>query len=164
MPADCSIELKEIKPDISPAKEAIKIIAAIPKGVRLVALDERGKDLSTQGVAEQLAQWRQDGGDVAFLIGGADGLDARPIYIYGNQLFVTGSQTVAWTFEPTKTPGVQAGSMDFQYYIPASTGLELYTNGTNVLFDGGLTPTKNFGKKLMCAKDLMGFRPGMIGT
>ena len=76
MPSDCSIELKEIKPDLSPAKEAIKIAAAIPKGIRLIALDERGKDLSTQGIAEQLAQWRQDGGDVAFLIGGADGLDA----------------------------------------------------------------------------------------
>ena len=75
MPADCSIELKEIKPDLSPAKEAIKIAAAIPKGVRLIALDERGKDLSTQGISEQLAQWRQDGGDVAFVIGGADGLD-----------------------------------------------------------------------------------------
>jgi len=76
MPADCSIELKEIKPDLSPAKEAIKITAAIPKGVRIIALDERGKDLSTQALANQLTQWRQDGGDVAFLIGGADGLDA----------------------------------------------------------------------------------------
>jgi 23S rRNA (pseudouridine1915-N3)-methyltransferase len=76
MPADCNIELKEIKPDLSPAKEAIKINAAIPKGVRIIALDERGKDLSTQALANQLAQWRQDGGDIAFLIGGADGLDA----------------------------------------------------------------------------------------
>lgn len=75
MPADCSVELKEIKPDLSPAKEAIKITAAIPKGIRLIALDERGKDLSTKALANQLAQWRQDGGDVAFLIGGADGLD-----------------------------------------------------------------------------------------
>ena len=31
MPADCSIEIKEIKPDLTPAKEAIKIAAAIPK-------------------------------------------------------------------------------------------------------------------------------------
>ena len=75
MPADCSIEIKEIKPDLTPAKEATKIVAAIPKGVRLVALDERGQDLNTQAIASQLMQWRQDGGDVAFLIGGADGLD-----------------------------------------------------------------------------------------
>ena len=38
-------------------------------------MDERGKDLSTQALANQLAQWRQDGGDIAFVIGGADGLD-----------------------------------------------------------------------------------------
>lgn len=76
MPADCSIEIKEIKPDLTPAKEALKMVAAIPKGVRLIALDERGLDLSTQAIASHLAQWRQDGGDVAFLIGGADGLDA----------------------------------------------------------------------------------------
>lgn len=75
MPSDCNIKLKEIKPDLSPAKEAVKIIAAIPRGVRVIALDERGRNLTTQSVAEQLAQWRQDGGDVAFLIGGADGLD-----------------------------------------------------------------------------------------
>ena len=43
MPADCSIEIKEIKPDISPAKEAIKIATAIPKNSRIIALDERGK-------------------------------------------------------------------------------------------------------------------------
>ena len=44
MPADCSIEIKEIKPDLTPAKEAVKIAAAIPKGSRVIALDERGKD------------------------------------------------------------------------------------------------------------------------
>jgi 23S rRNA (pseudouridine1915-N3)-methyltransferase len=66
MPADCAIQIKELKPDISPAKEAIKI-----------ALDERGKDLSTQDLANQLSNWRQDGKDIALLIGGADGLDAE---------------------------------------------------------------------------------------
>jgi 23S rRNA (pseudouridine1915-N3)-methyltransferase len=76
MPADCSIEIKEIKPDLSPAKEAIKISAAIPKGARVIALDERGKDQTTQQLATQLANWRQEGIDIAFLIGGADGLDA----------------------------------------------------------------------------------------
>jgi 23S rRNA (pseudouridine1915-N3)-methyltransferase len=75
MPADCSIEIKEIKPDLTPAKEAIKIAAAIPKGSRVIALDERGKDQTTQNLATQLASWRQEGFDIAFLIGGADGLD-----------------------------------------------------------------------------------------
>jgi|UniRef100_UPI0040474E72 23S rRNA (pseudouridine1915-N3)-methyltransferase len=77
MPADCSIEIKEIKPDLNPAKEGIKITAAIPKGARVIALDERGKDQTTQHLANQLAEWRQDGLDIAFLIGGADGLDAQ---------------------------------------------------------------------------------------
>ena len=76
MPADCSIDIKEIKPDLSPAKEAVKIAAAIPKGARVIALDERGKDQTTQQLATQLANWRQEGIDIAFLIGGADGLDA----------------------------------------------------------------------------------------
>ncbi len=76
MPSDCSIEIKEIKPDLTPAKEAIKIAAAIPKGSRVIALDERGKDQTTQHLASQLANWRQEGVDITFLIGGADGLDA----------------------------------------------------------------------------------------
>lgn len=75
MPADCVIEIKEIKPDLTPAKEAIKIAAAIPKGARVIALDERGKDQTTQNLATHLAAWRQEGFDIAFLIGGADGLD-----------------------------------------------------------------------------------------
>jgi 23S rRNA (pseudouridine1915-N3)-methyltransferase len=66
MPADCSIEIKEIKPDLTPAKEAIKIVAAIPKGSRVIALDERGKDQTTQNLATQLANWRQEGFDITF--------------------------------------------------------------------------------------------------
>ena len=58
------------------AAEAQRIRAALPKGGRVVALDERGKDLSTCGLALQIEAWKQDGGPVAFLIGGADGLDA----------------------------------------------------------------------------------------
>ena len=67
---------EEIKPDLSPAKEAVKILAAIPKGSRVIALDERGKDQTTQNLATELANWRQEGFDITFLIGGADGLDA----------------------------------------------------------------------------------------
>lgn len=75
MPTDCAIEIKEIKPDLSPAKEAVKISAAIPKGSRVIALDERGKDQTTQQLSAILASWRQEGLDITFLIGGADGLD-----------------------------------------------------------------------------------------
>lgn len=75
MPRDCTIEIKELKPDISPAKEAIKIREALPKNALIIALDERGKDISTAQMAEQLGHWRTLGTDVVLLIGGADGLD-----------------------------------------------------------------------------------------
>lgn len=59
------------------AREADLLLAAIPRGAVIVALDERGKSLSSRHFAETLAQWRDHGEqDVAFLIGGADGLDA----------------------------------------------------------------------------------------
>lgn len=75
MPPDCAIELKEIKPDASPAKEAVKIRAAIPKNAWVIALDEHGKDMNTKELANQLTYWRDTGKDSVFLIGGADGLD-----------------------------------------------------------------------------------------
>ncbi|MDY7538936.1 23S rRNA (pseudouridine(1915)-N(3))-methyltransferase RlmH [Undibacterium sp. 5I1] len=86
MPADCRIVLKEIKPversgsktaETVMALERAKIEAVLPKNTRIIALDERGKDLSSVGLSQQLTQWQQAGGDVAFVIGGADGLDAE---------------------------------------------------------------------------------------
>jgi 23S rRNA (pseudouridine1915-N3)-methyltransferase len=85
MPPECRIQLKEIKPversasktaETVMALERAKIEAAIPKGARIVALDERGKDLTTMQLSQLLTQWQQDGRDVTFVIGGADGLDA----------------------------------------------------------------------------------------
>jgi 23S rRNA (pseudouridine1915-N3)-methyltransferase len=48
----------------------------VPAGAVLVTLDERGKVMSSPEFAAMLARWR-DGGrqDVAFVIGGADGID-----------------------------------------------------------------------------------------
>jgi 23S rRNA (pseudouridine1915-N3)-methyltransferase len=40
-----------------------------------VALDERGRALATAPLAAQLGRWRDEGREVAFLIGGPDGLD-----------------------------------------------------------------------------------------
>lgn len=58
------------------AREAALLLAAIPKGAVMVAMDERGRSLSSRQFADQLAQWRDHGEqEVAFLIGGADGLD-----------------------------------------------------------------------------------------
>ncbi|WP_255212836.1 23S rRNA (pseudouridine(1915)-N(3))-methyltransferase RlmH, partial [Burkholderia pseudomallei] len=44
------------------------------KNARVVALDERGRDWTTMQLAQALPAWQQDGRDVAFVIGGADGL------------------------------------------------------------------------------------------
>ncbi len=86
MPPECRIVLKEVKPversgsktaETAMVLERARIEAVIPKGSRVVALDERGKDVSTQQLSRSLSQWQQDGGDVTFVIGGADGLDAE---------------------------------------------------------------------------------------
>lgn len=56
-------------------REAALLRAAVPEGARIIALDEKGKTLSSRQLAEQLAAWRDSGVPAAaFLIGGADGL------------------------------------------------------------------------------------------
>jgi 23S rRNA (pseudouridine1915-N3)-methyltransferase len=84
MPPELRIELKEIKPEQRSsgrnaesvmAAEKQRIEAALPKHARVVALDEHGRDWTTMQLANALPGWQQDGRDVAFVIGGADGLD-----------------------------------------------------------------------------------------
>jgi len=58
------------------ADEGAALLAAIPKSAHVVALDGRGKAWSSEDVAVQLARWRMLGKDLAFVIGGADGLAA----------------------------------------------------------------------------------------
>lgn len=56
--------------------EAALLERAVPPGAKMAILDERGRLMHSPDFAEQLAQWRDDGtGDVAFVIGGADGID-----------------------------------------------------------------------------------------
>ena len=57
------------------AAEAQRLRAAAPKNAWIVALDERGAAWTTAAFAGQLARWQQQGRDVAFVAGGADGLD-----------------------------------------------------------------------------------------
>jgi 23S rRNA (pseudouridine1915-N3)-methyltransferase len=66
----------EDKKNAGMAAEAELLARAVPQGAVLVTLDERGKLLTSPEFATQLARWR-DGGrqDVAFVIGGADGID-----------------------------------------------------------------------------------------
>jgi len=83
MPPELRIALKEIKPiertggktaESAMQLERSRIEAVLPKGARVIALDEHGKDLTSVGLSQQLMAWQQDGRDTVFLIGGADGL------------------------------------------------------------------------------------------
>ena len=57
-------------------RESEHLLSAVPRGARLVVLDERGEDLASAALAERLTNWRDQGiTDLAFIIGGADGLD-----------------------------------------------------------------------------------------
>lgn len=66
----------EDKKNAGMGAEAELLARAVPSGAVLVTLDERGKLLTSPEFAAQLGRWR-DGGrqDVAFVIGGADGID-----------------------------------------------------------------------------------------
>ena len=83
MPPEIRVDLVELKPeergagrstDRAKTLEGERILAALPNGAALVALDERGKGVSTQGLSVMLSEWMRDGSHPAFVIGGADGL------------------------------------------------------------------------------------------
>lgn len=84
LPHECQLELRELAlakrgRNDSPARmmkeEAERIRAAIPAGVRTVALEVTGREWSTEDFSGQLDRWLGEGRDVAMLIGGPDGLD-----------------------------------------------------------------------------------------
>ena len=65
---------KRLSSDELKRQEAELLLAAIPAGATIVALDERGTALSSAAFAQRVGGWRDSGvGDLAFLIGGADG-------------------------------------------------------------------------------------------
>jgi 23S rRNA (pseudouridine1915-N3)-methyltransferase len=65
----------EDKKNLGMAAEAVLLERTIPSGALLATLDERGRVISSPEFAEQLARWRDAGRqDVAFVIGGADGI------------------------------------------------------------------------------------------
>ncbi|MFQ5954539.1 MAG: 23S rRNA (pseudouridine(1915)-N(3))-methyltransferase RlmH [Kiloniellales bacterium] len=71
-------ERRPLPPDRLKRREAELLQAAVPKGARLVALDEAGKALTSAQFADLIGRWRDDGArDLAFVIGGAEGLDER---------------------------------------------------------------------------------------
>jgi 23S rRNA (pseudouridine1915-N3)-methyltransferase len=84
MPRELPLALAEIRPeprngkpvDALLAAEESRIRAALPQRARVVALDERGNDSTTRDLAARLEHWQTEGDDVAFVIGGPDGLAA----------------------------------------------------------------------------------------
>ena len=85
MPKEAALTLTEIKAEsrsggTSTARlienEAKRIRAALPERSFKVVLDERGVTCTTRGLAQRLERWRMDGRDLAFVIGGADGVHA----------------------------------------------------------------------------------------
>jgi 23S rRNA (pseudouridine1915-N3)-methyltransferase len=64
------------RPEQWKAQEATGLLAALPPGGRLVALDERGRSLTSRAFAEWVGHVRDQGVPaVVFAIGGPDGLD-----------------------------------------------------------------------------------------
>ena len=82
-PPELKVELKAVKTEPRGSKsletvyaaERARIEAAIPRGARTVALDERGTSLTTVALADKLKAWQLGADDVALVIGGPDGLD-----------------------------------------------------------------------------------------
>ena len=99
-PAALTLEIREAEErrklpvDARRTAEAALLRELIPKGATLVALDARGKSLASEEFAKRLARWRDDGvADLAFVIGGADGLDPTLIRQAG---FVLSLGAMTW--------------------------------------------------------------------
>ncbi|MBA4256458.1 MAG: 23S rRNA (pseudouridine(1915)-N(3))-methyltransferase RlmH [Polaromonas sp.] len=82
-PPDSRVDIKTVKTEPRGSKtlstllqaERSRIEGVLARGTRVVVLDERGSTLTTVALAQQLQQWQLQGEDVAFIIGGPDGLD-----------------------------------------------------------------------------------------
>ena len=83
MPRELPLSVVEVKPEPRGSKtreqllaaEKSRLQAALTGFSRVVVLDERGTDLTTVKLAQRLEDWMREGGDTAFIIGGADGID-----------------------------------------------------------------------------------------
>jgi 23S rRNA (pseudouridine1915-N3)-methyltransferase len=83
MPRHCDIQLHEINAghrgknaDLARInrEEGERLLAAIPAGARVIALERNGRSKSTENLATALDGWMLEGRDAAFLIGGPEGL------------------------------------------------------------------------------------------
>ncbi|MCF8196873.1 MAG: 23S rRNA (pseudouridine(1915)-N(3))-methyltransferase RlmH [Polynucleobacter sp.] len=93
MPREYTLEVKELKPDITPSKEALKIRQVIAKGDHVIAMDEHGIDITTLHMSKTMANWRLLGKNIALIIGGANGLD-QSILQMANEIWRLSSLTL----------------------------------------------------------------------
>lgn len=84
MPAEWSVSLIEVAAEkrrknqsieATRRRETHRLLEAVPAANRIIALDERGKSVTTSGLSKKMDHWQMEGRDVSFLIGGPDGLD-----------------------------------------------------------------------------------------
>ena len=59
------------------ARESTLLLEAVPGSAAAIALDETGASQTSEAFAEEIRRWQDDGRDVAFLIGGADGFEIK---------------------------------------------------------------------------------------
>jgi 23S rRNA (pseudouridine1915-N3)-methyltransferase len=83
LPVSCSLELIEIPAEKRSAhadlkrimeKEGEKMLSAIKPNHLVIALDVKGKSITTEQLAEQMANWQQQGRNIDLLVGGPEGL------------------------------------------------------------------------------------------
>jgi len=101
MPREARIELSALKPAPrgGPVKRVLeaegeRIYSALPAGCVKIALDERGTLVTTAELARRMARWREAGRNVAFIVGGADGLAEN----------VKASADFVWSLSPLTLP------------------------------------------------------------
>jgi len=69
-----------------PDRDSARILQKIPDGLRVIRLDERGKQMRSEALAKMLSTEKDAGGDICFLIGGAEGYSDDVIKAYPETL------------------------------------------------------------------------------
>jgi 23S rRNA (pseudouridine1915-N3)-methyltransferase len=75
-PRGKNLDVKRVLSD-----EGTRMVAAVPKNARIIALDGRGESWSSEALSKHVASWQQDGRDLCFLVGGPDGLAPQALMV-----------------------------------------------------------------------------------
>lgn len=75
-PRGKNLDLKRVLAD-----EGTRMVAALPKNARVIALDGRGESWSSEALSKHVNSWQQDGRDLCFLVGGPDGLAPQALMV-----------------------------------------------------------------------------------